>query len=121
MIRRLSVLASAFVIVLAITPEPVTARPQYLKAFAETYPNLKEDGRVLKCSICHCGESKKSHNDYGEAVEKALRAKNVKVPAQVVAALKAVEKDPSSEPGKTFGDLIDEGRSPGKCPEKNAK
>ena len=72
---------------------------------------------AVKCAVCHCAKDKRAQNDYGEAIRKALGAKNVKNPPLIVNALRAAEKEPSDEPGKTFGDLIGEGRLPDPCPE----
>ena len=98
-------------------------RPQYLKGFAEKYPHLKDDARAGKCSVCHCGKSKKGHNNYGDALETALKgAKNVKNADQIDDMLSDVEDEPSHVPGRTFGELIAEGRLPGgPCPDPDKR
>lgn len=92
------------------------ARPQYLREFGEVYPEVVGLAKEAKCSVCHCGESKKDHNDYGAAVDSVLKAKNVKVREQVRQALRDAERLSSSVPEKTFGDLIREKKLPGVCP-----
>ena len=99
------------------TVGPADARPQYQKGFGEEYPGLKAEVDRVRCDACHCAKDKKARNDYGEALRKALKVKNEKRLDVVRQAMRAVEKEPSGEEGKTFGDLIDEGRLPGTCPE----
>lgn len=90
------------------------SRPSYSKTFAATYKEeySKSGEQQQKCQICHEGENKKDKNNYGDAVQQALPMKNVKDEEALVAALRKVEPLPSAIPGKTFGDLIKEGRSP---------
>lgn len=95
---------------------PADARPQYQKGFGEEYPGLKAEIDRVRCDACHCAKDKKTRNDYGEALRKALKVKNEKRLDVVRQAMRAVEKEPSAVGGKTFGDLIDEGRLPGACP-----
>jgi tRNA U54 and U55 pseudouridine synthase Pus10 len=85
------------------------ARKQDNTEFKKKYSkDLK--GQTLNCGVCH-GKSKKMCNNYGKAVEKHLKAKNVKG-AAVGAALDKAAKDPSHEKGKTFGDRIKAGMLP---------
>lgn len=109
--------------VLVASPGSAAARPQYSKSFQETYPSLREQAQSQKCGVCHCGPHKRGTlNDDGTSLKKVLAEKNIKDAKRIVDALRTVEKEPSSEPDKTFGDLIDEGKLPGKlpgkCPEK---
>ena len=92
--------------------QPADARPQYLKVFNGIYPQVKAV-RDVKCSVCHGMKNKKTHNNYGTALDAALGAENVKVDAAIGLALRAVEDKPSAVPGKTFGDLLEEGELPG--------
>lgn len=95
----------------------VEARPPYLKEFTGTYEKLKKDAEDKKCNVCHYGDSKKNKNDYGKAVGGALGMANVKEAEKIVEALKKAEKEKSSVEGKTFGDLLADGKLPGKAPE----
>jgi cytochrome c553 len=98
------------------SPESAQARPGYLKAFNAAYPKLKEASDTAKCGVCHFGEKKSNRNDYGKATGEALGAKDVKDEKAVEAALKKAEAGKSSTEGKTFGDLINDGKLPGKNP-----
>ena len=72
--------------------------------------------------LCHKHLRKAIHafrrNDYGKAFGTALGpdAKSVKDADKVKAALEKAAKEKSSTEGKTFGDLIKEGKLPGKNP-----
>ena len=96
-------------------PQNVQARPGYLKSFDTAYPALKAT-EATKCGVCHFGEKKTNRNDYGKAVGEALGAKDVKDADALTAALKKAEAGKSSTEGKTFGDLIKDGKFPGKNP-----
>ncbi len=102
--------------ILASLGHQAEARPGYLKEFISTYESLKEEAGSSKCLVCHYGDSKKNRNDYGAAFGEALGAPNIKAAAQIVEALKKAESGKSSVEGKTFGDLIKEGKLPGKNP-----
>lgn len=111
-------LATAFLAAASLAVvRPADARPQYQKGFAEEYPALEAETLRVRCDACHCSKDRKARNDYGAALHKALKVKNVKRPDVVRQAMREVEKEPSAVEGKTFGDLIDEGRLPGTCPE----
>ncbi|MBA3313259.1 MAG: hypothetical protein H0T47_08220 [Planctomycetaceae bacterium] len=97
------------------------ARPLYMRGFADEYPKIEPLARIAKCAVCHCAESKTKANGYGEAVAKALGAKNVKDREAISKALIEAETAPSSVPGKTCGDLIRDGKLPAPCPEKKAR
>lgn len=106
----------AFVAAALVGAPDAQARPGYLKSFNATYPALKDAAETAKCGICHFGEKKTNRNDYGKAMGEALGAKNVKADADIEAALKKTEAGKSSTEGKTFGDLIKDGKLPGKNP-----
>jgi hypothetical protein len=115
----ISILLAVVTVGAAILPanKPASARPQYSKAFFETYPDNKAAAALegnAKCSVCHPGANKKMRNDYGESLGKLLGAKNEKNDMNVKAALKKNEAEKSSVPGKTFGDLLKAGGLPGK-------
>ncbi len=93
------------------------ARPEYNKGFWEKYD--KEIGAqkdVAKCNACHFGTEKKNRNDYGKAVGTALGEPKIKDAEKIKAALDKAAKEKSATEGKTFGDLIKEGKLPGKNP-----
>jgi hypothetical protein len=104
-------------LVLASAARTAEARPDYLnKGFIPTYEKVKAEAEKVKCNVCHYGDSKKNRNDYGKAVGEALGAANIKDVDKVKEALKKAEKGKSSVEGKTFGDLINDGKLPGKNP-----
>ena len=109
-------LALAGLVVMSAT-RPAEARPAYNTEFPKTYPKLEEKHKTVKCGTCHVGtEDKKTRNDYGKALGKALGAPNVKEADKIKEAMKKIEKEKSSTEGKTFGDLIEAGQLPGKNP-----
>ena len=89
------------------------ARPNYNKEFWDNYPSLKDHKDTAKCDACH-GKEKKVRNDYGKAVGEALGAAKVTDAEKIKAAFKTAEDKKSSVEGKTFGDLIKDGKLPGK-------
>lgn len=101
-------------LVLASMGQEAAARPPYLKSFVSTYEKVKAEAETQKCMVCHPGSSKKDRNDYGKAMGEALGGANIKDADKVVEALKKIEKEKSSVEGKTFGDLLSEGKLPGK-------
>ena len=100
-------------------PQDAQARPGYLKGFNTAYPALKDATESTKCGVCHFGEKKTNRNDYGKAMGEALGEKDVKGDGsekKIADALKKAEAGKSSTEGKTFGDLIKDGKLPGKNP-----
>lgn len=94
-----------------ITADTAQGRMDYCKGFIAKYDKVKE-AKTAKCKICH-GKTKKERNDYGQTLAKMLAAKNEKDKAKIEAALKKTEGEKSSIEGKTFGDLLKEGKLPG--------
>lgn len=82
------------------------ARPQNLKAFTDTYPNVK-DAATAKCGVCHEGATKKVRNGYGKALGESLGAANVKDDGKIKEALKKVE-----EGNKEFAEKLKAGKLP---------
>jgi hypothetical protein len=109
-------LALAAVVVMSAT-RTADARPKYLAEFKGSYEKLAGEADKVKCNICHYGTEKKNRNDYAKALGEALGAKNVMEVDKIKEALKKTEKGKSSVEGKTFGDLINDGKLPGKAPE----
>ncbi|MDB4614207.1 hypothetical protein OAH18_00815 [bacterium] len=100
--------------------KPAYARAQYKAAFEKAYPDLKKKlGKKISCAVCHPTKKKKDRNDYGVALAKAIVSKDVggklktKDAAILKKAIEAVAKEKSSTKGKTFGDLIKDGKLPG--------
>jgi hypothetical protein len=98
---------------LLVAADTVEARPPYLETFQKQYPNVMEASKQ-KCNVCHFGKSKKNGNNYGESVGVALGAKNIPKAEQqkVIDAMKKVEAEKSAVEGKTYGDLIKDGKLP---------
>ena len=93
------------------------ARPQYNKEFWAEYTSMKALAET-KCDVCHKKDDKKVRNDYGKAVGEALgNPKKAETDVEKVkAALKTAEGKKSATEGKTFGDLIKDGKLPGTLP-----
>ena len=106
----------------ASSPEAF-ARPKYNTEFWKMYD--KEIGGLkaeTKCNACHASDSKKKRNDYGKALKEAINSKEVGGEtgkkgetdvAKIKKALEIVAKEKSGTEGKTFGELIEDGKLPG--------
>lgn len=101
---------SCLALVLGTALSSSEARPKYLGEFKDKYPGV--DVTETKCNVCHEGSSKKDKNAYGIAYGVVLNAKNVKDAAEIQKALVGAEAKPSQIAGKTFGDLLKEGKLP---------
>lgn len=100
------------------------ARPQYKLVVDEKVKGQKIEPVVqeLKCDFCHVPkENKKIRNTYGMALTKCglnaerfneLRSDRNKLATFVQEVMKKAEAEKSPN-GRTFGDLIKEGRAPG--------
>lgn len=113
-------------LVLALSPQVSLGRAQYKKNFLKKYikeaPStepekaLSASAKKANCNVCHAGKEKKDpKNAYGEAMAKALGAKNVKAADKIDKALEDVDKMPSASgdaKSPTFGDLMREGKLP---------
>ena len=120
----LAVLATLFAGSLLVPGPSAQARPNYKGVFSKKYEK-KLDAKLRGCTACHEKKADgktntKKRNNYGTAVGKLLGKKKAKNPAVEEAITKA-EKEPSAIKGKTFGDLIDEGKAPSTQPEKKDK
>lgn len=87
------------------------ARPDYLKQFKKDYPKAVENG-VKTCAACHPEKDKKVRTDYAKAFGKALGASKVKDAKKIAEALKKAEGEKSAVDGKTYGDLLKDGKDP---------
>jgi hypothetical protein len=108
---KLSVLTIVVLFVGAIVASQAQARPNYCKEFIGQYENVKE-AKEAKCTICHPGKEKKERNIYGVALSKCLAAEKVTDEAKIKESLKKVEGEKSAVAGKTFGDLLKDGKLP---------
>lgn len=101
--------------------ESAQARPQYKVSFEQEYPEVSEkngtEGKVT-CFVCHPEKDKKKRNNYGEALTKSLGKPNAKDKEEISKALVKTEAEKSAVDGKTFGDLLKEGKLPGEAPAK---
>jgi hypothetical protein len=104
------VLAVAALVIGSVATVPATARPNYFKEFSGHYTEVKAAAEA-KCGVCHEGADKKNKNDYGKALG-AVIGKSEKDSAKIKEALVKIEKEKSSVEGKTFGDLLKEGKLP---------
>jgi hypothetical protein len=94
-------------------PQQAVARPAYMTAFKEKYPELSEKVAEAKCGVCHGegGKNKKVVSDYGKALAGVLGAKNVKDAEKIAGALSKIESKDSGN-GKTYGDILKGGDLP---------
>ena len=90
------------------------ARPNYKKAFDDTYPDVIKKEKKTNCLVCHASdEDKKKRNHYGEALRKELKEPMVKDEKKIKDALKAIE-DGECKSGK-WKERLDEGKTPCIC------
>ena len=108
---KLSVLTVVVLFVGVFLTRQAQARPNYCKTFIAQYENVKE-AKEAKCAICHPGKEKKERNAYGVALSKCLGAEKIKDEAKIKESLKKVEGEKSAVEGKTFGDLLKDGKLP---------
>ncbi|MCC7420377.1 MAG: hypothetical protein IT428_08860 [Planctomycetaceae bacterium] len=100
-------------LVVAVLGGTASARPPYVGAFKGAYPNVKIENNA-NCAVCHIGKpADKKWNDYGTAMKKALGKEKASAD-EATAALKKIEGEKSGTEGKTFGDLLKDGKLPGK-------
>ncbi|MFM9059450.1 MAG: hypothetical protein ACKOSQ_10065 [Planctomycetaceae bacterium] len=115
--RYACVLVPALAVIAGLAPAPAFAIKQFADEFKAAYV---KDGTPLaaavetaKCNVCHVGKDKKDRNAYGEALDKLLDKKADKENKEKIRkALDEVAKMPSKVEGKTFGDLIADGKLP---------
>lgn len=97
---------------MSIALSTAQARPLYSKTFVGKYDKVVE-AKTAKCTICHSKpKDKKQRNNYGIALGKLLGAKNQKDAAKITEGLKKAEAEKSAVEGKTFGDLLKDGKLP---------
>jgi len=93
------------------------ACPAFVGVFKKTYPELaKSEDVKVNCAVCHNSKEnkkKKHRNNYGVAMKEALGKKNEKDKEKIAEALKKIAEKKSHVEGKTFGDLIADGKLPG--------
>ena len=112
--RKMIACAVAALLVGSVLYSGADARPQYKSEFEKKYPKVKAANKIT-CDACHVtGEKdKKKRNDYGTALAKAI-GKNEKDKGKIDEALGKTEKEKSGTKDKTFGDLLEDGKLPGK-------
>jgi hypothetical protein len=107
----LAAMALVAAIVGAFVMAPVSnveARPNYKKEWEKKFPKVKG----VNCEVCHAKGDKKKRNDYGKAVGEALDGEKVMEKDKILEAFEKANKKDSKVEGKTFGDLIKEGKKP---------
>jgi hypothetical protein len=113
---------------LGILSQSASALPAVAKLWLEdaySKSPVIEAAKEAKCNVCHYGTSKKNRNDYGMALSKIgitqdnynkLKGDQEKLNLVLKAMFKKAESAKSVS-GKTFGELIKEGKLPGTAPE----
>jgi hypothetical protein len=95
--------------------KPAEARPKFSPVFEANY-KTEYSGTNLNthaCNICHAqGYTRYLLNNYGDAITITTQNRDKKDVYVIRQALKDAEDMPSAVPGKTFGDLIRDGRLP---------
>ncbi len=114
----MAVLAGAIVF---SSSETVDARPKYRTVFQKNYEKVAANNKIT-CFVCHGKNAegkmdKEKRNNYGMALKKALTKKNETDEDAIKKAMAKIEKEKSAEEGTTFGDLLKEGKLPGKAEE----
>ncbi len=114
-IRGIVISAIVASVAVVLSAGLLQARPPYNKEFWDKYDKELGAQKEMKCAACHNGgDDKKKRNDYAKAFGEALGEKNSKDAGKIKAALDKAAKEKSGTEGKTFGDLIKEGKMPGK-------
>jgi hypothetical protein len=89
------------------------AYPKYPGVFSSTYLSEYGGKQAGSCAICHDKTPDKYPlNNYGEAMSEISKGKRLNSEDAIRSALRDTEPKPSAVPGKTFGDLIKEGKAP---------
>ena len=114
--RTMICAAVASLMLVAALSSGVDARPAYKSAFDKKYPDVTKTKKT-SCAVCHPVKSKKVRNDYGDALGKVV-AKNEKDKEKIAEALGKIEKEKSKsedegKKGKTFGEILKDGKWPG--------
>ena len=124
--KRLGFLAAVGLLIVISCPEPASALLPFSNEWKAKYVTGSSNKEFVaaagaaKCNVCHKGVNKKEHNEYGLALKKHINKKKYEElkahPAATVKyiqdGLDATEKETNAA-GKTFGELINEGKLPG--------
>jgi len=118
--KKLAVMLLCAGCALAISVRTATAIPPFQKQFLAMYLEGNDNEEFVaavkkaKCNVCHMGKKKKDRNAYGKELAKLLDKKEHKDDVEAIqAALKKVAAMKAEEGGKTYGELIKEGKLPG--------
>jgi hypothetical protein len=121
--RKAAVMMFGALAVLNFGIGPAAAIPFFQAQFKEMYvagsdnQAFKDAFESAKCNTCHKGKKKTDRNPYGEELAKLLDKKaDAKNAEKVKEALMTVG-DLKNADGKTYGELIKEGKLPGGAPE----
>lgn len=102
-------------ILLAAAQTEAIARPPLLQLFVRQYQHLQPQVQFAKCRVCHEATSvngKKPLNIYGTALKQVIPPWKEQGEPNPQNVFEAIEDQPSAIKGKTFGDLIKEGKLP---------
>ncbi len=108
--RHLFAALIVITVALSLFPAESFARPQYNKAFKETYAGIKAP---INCGVCHGdgGKEKTKQTLYAKDLAGSLGIKNQRAPNKILDALRDAEGK-EAEPGKTWGDYLNNGLLP---------
>jgi geranylgeranyl pyrophosphate synthase len=112
----LGVVAAAGAVAVLTVSEPVEAKPPFLKLVKETYKPAKDSelGKA-NCIVCHTVDKNtkgkmKEWNKFGHEIHEVMESKGSKgLTAEI---LEEVAKKASATEGKSFGDLLKDGKLP---------
>lgn len=111
-VGRVAIAGVCLVAIAVATSNKAEARKEYMDGFKAQYADLAKKEKIT-CSACHPTSKKAERNNYGTALAKALDATKVKDKELIKKAIIKIEEKDSAEEGKTFGDLIKDGKLPG--------
>lgn len=127
--KKYWLVAALSIVTLGGAATPAFAIKQFGEAWDAYYvkESKNDDFKKLagdaKCNVCHIKEeNKKKHNPYGDALHEFLKKKDFpgdrfkkepeKCKEEIEAAFKKAEEAKNKD-GKTFGELIKDGKLPG--------
>ena len=124
--QRLSLLLVVGILTTLLGEQTASALPPFNKEWIAKYvtgnsnANFVAAAGIAKCNVCHKGNIKKDHNEYGLALKKFITKKgydaikgNPAMAAKYITDGLAAGEAEKSAAGNTFGELIKEGKLPG--------